>query len=205
MRTLQRPELDGGKASTWRQLRGPDRRPPQRPHDAQEQRIAAWLELVYWWRFAFPACAAPPAPWLASRCVKLVAEPGRIWLALEHGERVATRAQALQRLLRRLPEEEAALREVIALERALPRSPEPALATVIPVLLRLSERIAATLAAQIADAPVTEVALSGERDAAPAGGLACARRPARRRRAPAAADRATRPIPPSSAPPCTPT
>jgi hypothetical protein len=163
IRTLQRPELDGGKASTWRQLRGPDRRPPQRPHDAQEQRIAAWFELVYWWRFAFPACAGPPAPWLASRCVKLVAEPGRIWLALEHGERVATRAEALQRLLRRLPEEEVALREVIALERALHRSPVPSLATVIPVLIRLSERIAAVLADQIAGAPVTEVALTGER------------------------------------------
>jgi hypothetical protein len=162
LRTLQRPELDGGKADTWRRLRGPDRRPPPPPYDVQERRIAAWLELVYWWRFAFPACAGPPAPWLASRCVKLVAEPGRIWLELEHGERVATREQALARLLLRLPEEEPALREVIALERALPRSPEPSLATVIPVLIRLSERIAAALAAQLADAPVTEVALSGD-------------------------------------------
>ena len=41
--------------------------------------------------------------------------------------------------------------------------PEPALATVIPMLIRLSERIAAVLAAQIEDAPVTEVALTGER------------------------------------------
>jgi hypothetical protein len=167
VRTLQRPELDGGKSSAWRQLRGPDRRPPPPPDDAQERRIAAWLELVYWWRFAFPACAGPPAPWLASRCVKLVAEPGRIWLALEHGERAATREQALWLLLRRLPEEEAALREVIALERALPRSPQPSLATVIPVLIRLSERIAAALAAQIADAPVTEVALIGQAETLP--------------------------------------
>ena len=163
VRTLQRPELDGGKASTWRQLHGPDRRPPtrpaRRPGAAHRGLVRARLLVA----LRVPGLRRPARPWLASRCVKLVAEPGRIWLALEHGERVATRAQALQRLLRRLPEEEVALREVIALERALPRSPEPALATVIPVLIRLSERIAATLAAQIADAPVTEVALSGER------------------------------------------
>ena len=161
VRTLQRPELDGGKIGAWQQLRGPDRRPPPRPTGLQERRIAAWLELVYWWRFAFPACAGPPAPWLASRCVKLVAEPGRIWLALEHGERPATREDALRALLRRLPEEEAALRQVIALQRSLHRSPKPSLATVLPVLLRLSERIAAALGAQLAGAPVTEVALSG--------------------------------------------
>ena len=167
VRTLQRPELDGGKIGSWQQLRGPDRRPPPPPSSVQERRIAAWLELVYWWRFAFPACAGPRAPWLASRCVKLVAEPGRIWLALEHDERPATREDALWTLVRRLPEEEPALRELIALQRSLHRSPEPSLATVLPVLLRLSERIAAALAAQLADAPVTEVALSGGAGALP--------------------------------------
>ena len=167
IRTLQRPELDGGKIDTWQPLRGPDRRPPRRPADVQERRIAAWFELVYWWRFAFPACVGPPAPWLASRCVKLVAEPGRVWLALEHDERPATRADVLRLLLRRLPEEETALRATLELQRTLHRSPDPALATVLPVLLRLSERIAAVLAAQLADAPVTEVALAGETGALP--------------------------------------
>ena len=167
VRTLQRPELDGGKIDTWQPLRGPDRRPPPHPCDVQERRIAAWFELVYWWRFAFPACAGPPAQWLASRCVKLVAEPGRIWLALEHDERPATREEALRLLLRRLPEEEAALRAALELQRTLHRSPDPALATVLPVLLLLSERIAAALAAQLADAPVTEVTLTGEADALP--------------------------------------
>jgi hypothetical protein len=167
VRTLQRPELDGGKIDTWQRLRGPDRRPPPRPADVQERRIAAWLELVYWWRFAFPACAVPAEPWLASRCVKLVAEPGRIWLALEHDERPATREDALRLLLRRLPEEEAALRATLELQRTLHRSPDPPLATVLPVLLRLSERIASALAAQVGQAPVTEVALAGEAGALP--------------------------------------
>ena len=56
---------------------------------------------------------------------------------------------------------------MIALQRTLHRSPDPALATVLPVLLRLSERIAAALAAQLADAPVTEVALSRRAGALP--------------------------------------
>ena len=165
-RMLQRPELDD-PTLPWRRLRGPERRPPARPRDAQESRVAAWLELVFWWRWAFPACVVPSAPWLASRCVRLVAEPGRVWLALEHGERAATREEALRLLLRRLPEEEAALRATIALQRALPRSPEAPLAAALAVMLRLSERIAATLARQLADAPVREVALTGARTPPP--------------------------------------
>ena len=35
---------------------------PARPSGVQERRIAAWLELVYWWRFAFPACAGAARP-----------------------------------------------------------------------------------------------------------------------------------------------
>ena len=99
--------------------------------------------------------------------MKLVAEPGRIWLALEHDERPATREDALRLLLRRLPEEEAALRATIELQRTLHRSPEPRWPRSLPVLLRLSERIAAALAAQLADAPVTEVALTGAAGALP--------------------------------------
>ena len=110
----------------------------------------------------------------------------------------------LQRLLRRLPEEEPALRAVIALNHALHRSPEPVLATVIPVLIRLSERITAVLAAQIADAPVTEVALTGKRTPLPLADWRAIAAP------PAADERLSRlpcnrSIPPCSAPPCTPT
>ena len=97
----------------------------------------------------------------------MVTEPGRVWLALAHGERPPTREATLQALLRRLPEEEAALRATIALQRALDRLPEARLEVAVPLLIRLSDRIAATLAEQLADAPVTEVALSGEQVTAP--------------------------------------
>ncbi len=161
-RMLQRPELEDPTLD-WRRLRGPDRRPPPRARDVQERRIAAWLDLVFWWRFAYPACAAPPAPWLAGRCVRLVAGPGLVWLALAHGERPATRDAVLQALLRHLPEEEAALRATLALHHDLHRLPEARLDVVVPLLIRLSDRIAALLAEQLADAPLTEVALTGER------------------------------------------
>jgi hypothetical protein len=166
VRMLERPELDGATAA-WRPLRGPDRRPATAPRDAQAQRVAAWLELVYWWRWAFSACAGAPGPRLAAQCVKLVAEPGRIWLVLRHGERTATREEALALLLRRLPEEEAALLSVIALQQDLARAPEPPLADILPVLIGLSKRIAAVLCEQLAEAPVTEVALAGDAAALP--------------------------------------
>ena len=86
VRMLQRPGLDGGTAD-WRLLRGPDRRPAQQAIDPQERRIGAWLELVQWWQWAFGACAEPASPHAAHLCLKLVAEPARIWLALAHDER----------------------------------------------------------------------------------------------------------------------
>lgn len=159
-RTLVRPELEDAPPG-WRPLRGPDRRPPFAHRDEQEERIAAWLELEYWWRFAFSACAAPPAPWLAPRCARLIAESSRIWLVLARGERADGADAALQLLLRHLPEEEAAVRAAIALRRDRHRLPDAPLGTAMAFLLRLSERIAAALTEQIAGAPVTEVVLTG--------------------------------------------
>ena len=61
VRLLERPGLYD-TAAGWRLLTGPDRRPPERPRDRQRTRIAAWLELVYWWRWAFRVCADPVEP-----------------------------------------------------------------------------------------------------------------------------------------------
>lgn len=157
---LSRPGLYGA-ISDWRMLAGADRRPDEPVLDAQARRCAAWLELQHWWRWVFAACIDPSGPRTASLCVKLVAEPARIWLWLAHGERAADRVAALRRTMRLMPEEEAALQLAAELHGSLSGSPDPPLAEVLPALLRLSGRIAALIAAEIAVEEVTEVELSG--------------------------------------------
>jgi hypothetical protein len=159
-RLLARPGLYGSTAD-WRLLSGPERRPAEQPRDRQAQRVAAWLELVYWWRWVFPTCADPRGPRAADLSVKFVAEAARIWLWLARGERATSRAEALRRALRALPEEERLLRETLELRRALPAAAEEPLADALRALVRLSERIAALITDEVAEAGVTEVRLAG--------------------------------------------
>ena len=145
----------------WRRVRGPDRRPPAAPRDAQAERVAAWLELQWWWRHALAACSDPGGPRTRYLLVKFVAEPVRLLLSLEHGERPEHRRAVLERGLRRFPEEEPALRDALALLDALPRRPVPPIERFMPHLVHLSGRVAATLAAQVAPAGRTAVRLYG--------------------------------------------
>jgi hypothetical protein len=160
LRKLERPGLYGATAD-WRLLRGPDRRPREGQRDAQLRRIAAWLELVYLWRWTYPACIDPTGPRSAAFCVRLVAEPARIWLWLAHGERPPGQQGVLQRALRQIPEEEEALRLALDLHSALPRSPDPPLAQALPALVRISTRIAALINSEVGEGGVTEVRLGG--------------------------------------------
>ena len=80
-----------GPLCDWRLAGGHERRPVLAAQDADSRRTAAWLELQRWWREAFYACAHPGGPRLPYVCVKLVAEPARIWLWLARGERVEGR------------------------------------------------------------------------------------------------------------------
>jgi hypothetical protein len=160
VRMLERPGLYGATGD-WSLLRGPERRPAEGDRDAQQRRIAAWLELSYWWQWAYPVCADPSGPRTASLCVKLVAEPARIWLWLVHGERAAGRVDVLERALRALPDEGEAIRRAVALQRTLASSPPPPLAEVVPFLVRMSERIAARLAEEVTEAGATQVRLGG--------------------------------------------
>ena len=84
--------------------------------------MAAWLEIQRWWREAFPLCVRPEHPLAADICVKLVAEPARVWLWLEHGERVDDRHTALVRAAELLPEEAPGL-HALAEMRARPARP----------------------------------------------------------------------------------
>src|SRR4051794_33203715 len=61
IRTLERPGLYG-LDDGWRRLGGPDRRPPALPPDAQRRRVAAWLELVHVWRWAYPLALDASGP-----------------------------------------------------------------------------------------------------------------------------------------------
>ncbi|MEA2353639.1 MAG: hypothetical protein QOJ14_2053 [Thermoleophilaceae bacterium] len=158
-RLLERPELYG-PAHAWKRLTGPARPLPEAPHDADSRRLAAWLELQNWWRWAFDACVHPHRPRTAHLCVKLVAEPVRAWLWLVDGERAGGRVAALELGRERLPEHAAAFERALDLYAALPAMPEPPLATILPDFLELSERLGGEIARRVEPAGFTEVRLT---------------------------------------------
>ncbi len=167
IRMLERPGLYTA-AGDWRLMTGREQRPQEPPRDPGARRIAAWLELVYWWQWLPPACV-DPGPRTASLCVKAIAEPARIWLWLAHGERGADRSDVLRRALLRLPEEAAGLELALALQRSLARDPEPPLAEALAVLTRLSVRVEALLAAELEGEGTTDVPLAGGEPLLPHG------------------------------------
>ena len=127
----------------------------------QERRIAAWLWLQAWWKYGFEACTDPDGARKAYICMKLVAEPARVWLWLVERERIERRVDVLRRALDALPEEEQAIRAALALSKDLHRRPAPPLEEFLPPLLRLTARIADRLAEEVADAGTTDVPLLG--------------------------------------------
>lgn len=154
----------------WLLLAGSDVRP--KPVDDQESsRLLAWLELQFWWRFAFDVAVHPEGQQLHSfqipfLCVKLVAEPVRILLSFVYGERVLERKVALERALDLFPAEEPAVRGALDLLANLHRSPPAELADFLPSLVRLSARLAEAIAADLEGRGVTEVALIAGNDLA---------------------------------------
>jgi hypothetical protein len=163
----ERPELYGAPRE-WRLVRGRSAEVVPPPDEVSYRRLTSWLELQFWWRYVFPACVDPRGPRLPYLCVKLVAEPARIWLWLAHTEQHFSRVDVLRRAMQQLPEEEEAFRSALELHRALPTSPAPPLAETLPHLVRLSSLIATELCRQLEPAGATEVQLTG------AGGTAIA-------------------------------
>jgi hypothetical protein len=160
LRVLERPGLYG-VTDDWRLLAGRERRPAEPARDEDERRVAAWLELQFYWRLVFPALLDPDGPRTPFLCVKLISEPARIWLWLAHGERAGTRRDALERTLRRLPEEEHAARLAVGLERSLHARPQPPVEDALAALARFSERIAALVVAGATARGSTAVRLVG--------------------------------------------
>ena len=151
------PGLNGAGA-TWRVLAGP----PVTPGPPPDPRLAAWLELQWWWRFAFLAAARPDLHYAPYVAVKLVAEPARIWLWLEHRERVSGRIDALLRALARAPEEGPGIEAALALHAQLAGRPPVPLPLLLATGLRFAERIATRLADDARAAGHTTTRLDGD-------------------------------------------
>jgi hypothetical protein len=159
-RMQERPVLTG-QMSDWRRLAGPDLRPPDPGPWSTEQRPAvAWLDLQFWWRHMFVVVQGPEVPWLASSCVRLVAEPLRTALWLEGGDPRGSRAEVLERAGSEAPELEPAIRHAQELERDLHRFPRPDVELVVGAIRAATERAAAHLEGLVPG--WTEVALEGE-------------------------------------------
>lgn len=173
VRMLIRPGLISS-FERWERLSGADRLPREPIRDAQQRRIAAWFDLQFWWGVLPRPFIAPAGPRPADVCIKCVAEAIRIWSALAPGATVPTRVDALACGLELFPEEEPALRQILELRRTLTRGPDPmqALEAAVPLFVRLSRRIAATIDADLQGASGNEVRLlaGGSEELVLAGG-----------------------------------
>jgi hypothetical protein len=161
-RAMERP----GLGEDWRHLRGPDVLPQMPPPAGHALRLHAWLEIAYWWRWAFPALV-DRGPRQAAQCVKLVTGPGTAWLMLEFDERPDNRRAVLAALARRLPEHAEAIARIDAVRRTLTAAPEPPLDDALALLTAITDRVAAHLEDELADVPREEVALVGAPDDLP--------------------------------------
>ena len=101
--------------------------------------------LQFWWRFAFQAAARPDATNVPFLCVKLIAEPARLWLWLVHDRALFARRDILREAIVSLPGEREAYELALELERALPSCPEPPLAAALASFTRQSALIAALM------------------------------------------------------------
>ena len=162
LRLLERPGLRGMTAD-WRRVLGPRLQLPAPPTRPSDMRIAAWMELQSWWRWLLQACLQPEQPSTAYLCVKLVAEPARIWLALRD-QRVTTRKEALEGLIEHSPADALAGERALELERQLHRRPPAPLAEFLTYFVALSDRIGRDLANEARSEGVTSVALDWDPD-----------------------------------------
>lgn len=171
-----RPGLFGALRD-WRLVSGPEARPPVPEQTDDERLVAAWGDLQHWWLFAFARCVDPghfTTPYLAA---KLIVEPLRILLWLEHREAFWRRPEVISAALQRYPDEREALelaRGLIA-DPLLPRGSRAELVgretldRVFPHFVRLSGEVAQCVE-RLAGADRDEVELLGAA-AAPAEGL----------------------------------
>jgi hypothetical protein len=145
----------------WRVIAGPDRRPPRGARGPSDRRVAAWLEMQCWWRQAFAIAADTGRPDAARMCVKLLAEPARIYLELTGRPVPSGRRSALEAARGAFPEEEETLQRGLGLVERLHTRPEPPLQEAIGYLARMTARVARVVEIDAQAASATEVALVG--------------------------------------------
>jgi hypothetical protein len=150
-----------GPNRAWRHLAGLDPLAASPGSPAAHRWLWAWLELQFVWKHAFRACANPGSDHAAHFCTKMIAEPTRVWLWLADGGRPATtRRRVLEEALRRIPEEEPALRLALSAHAAPARATEAPLGESLAYLCRMTARVAGDLAAASRRAGATPVELS---------------------------------------------
>jgi hypothetical protein len=150
-----------GATREWRRLAGRERRPSGHADDGQARRLAAWLELQFWWRFAFRAALRPREPETAFLCVKLIAEPARLWLWLTENRAVFARREVLRAAGGALTQEREAFQLALELEQRLPERPRPPLAAALASLTRQSQALAALMDDAASSAGHESVRLTG--------------------------------------------
>jgi hypothetical protein len=147
-----------GATREWRLLAGPERRPAV-ALDEQALRVAAWLELQFWWRFAFQAARAPADPTVPFLCVKLIAEPARLWLWLAHGRLLFARSEVLREAAAALPQEGAAFALGLELQRDVPHRRRAPLGAALASFTRQSAGLAELMNEAAARAGADDVRL----------------------------------------------
>ncbi len=156
-----RPGLRG-PARAWKRLAGEELRGAPAELDLQQRRVASWLELQHWWRYAYEACIRPVSAYTPYLCAKLVADPARIWILLEHGELIGTRREALRVAAPLLAEERSVLEHAAEILDALgstSATPPASVETVLPFLVRISALIGARIGRDVSPAGATPVTL----------------------------------------------
>lgn len=155
-----RPGLSGPTAD-WKLLAGPERRPPAVRRERQDERIAAWLELGWWWRHVIVACREPVRPYTANVLAKALAEAARIVAWFEAGERPSSRRMALAAVAGLGRPSDAERRALAEARSALETISTPGFEAIVPGLADLSARVARAIDRELAPAGYREVRLIG--------------------------------------------
>jgi hypothetical protein len=145
--------------SNWRRLAGGDRRPPTPPVDAQQRRLAAWLELQHWWWYVFDASVRPSGARKAYLFVKLASEPVRIWHWVVEGTSPPSRRDALRLGPELFPEERLTFERAGELLDSIPREPRASLREFLPGFVRLTAQLAERLQSDVEAAGYSELRL----------------------------------------------
>ena len=156
-----RPGLRG-PARAWKRIAGQELRGAPAELDPQQRRVASWLELQHWWRYAYEVCIRPVSAYRPYLLAKLVADPARIWILLEHGELIGTRREALRAAAPLLREEREVIENAADTLDALASTgatPPASVDAVLPFLVRISALIGQRIERDVSPAGATPVAL----------------------------------------------